>query len=336
MAASVTFTPPAGPHSSAFTLVLATTTPDAVIHYTLDGSDPSDASSVYADPITIDATTTVKALAMSTGYTTSAVATAMYTFGSSSAVAPITFSPDAGTYVASVDVGLATTTPNAVIHYTLDGADPTAASTAYGGTPISITKTTTIKAFGTLAGSSDSAIASAQYTITAPLVEPVAFSPGGGPYMNAQSVTLSTATMGASIWYTTDGSTPTTSSLSYTVPITVSSTKTLKAFATKAGFTAGAVTSATYTITPVAAVEPVEFQPPGGSYPNPIPVALTSPTGGAKIYYTLDGSTPTAASFVYNAATPTIIVRTTTVKAFATKNGASDSTITSATYTIGQ
>jgi len=75
------------------------------------------------------------------------------------------------------------------------------------------------------------------------------FSPAGGTYSTAQTVTISSATSGATIRYTTDGSTPTASSPIYTSPITVSSTKTIKAFAVKSGLTNSAVATALYTIT---------------------------------------------------------------------------------------
>ncbi|MBI3487323.1 MAG: chitobiase/beta-hexosaminidase C-terminal domain-containing protein, partial [Acidobacteria bacterium] len=53
------------------------------------------------------------------------------------------------------------------------------------------------------------------------------FSPAAGAYASAQTVTLSTATTGATICYTTDGSTPTTSSTSYASPIQVSASQTI-------------------------------------------------------------------------------------------------------------
>ncbi|WP_199439736.1 chitobiase/beta-hexosaminidase C-terminal domain-containing protein [Umezawaea beigongshangensis] len=74
------------------------------------------------------------------------------------------------------------------------------------------------------------------------------FSPAGGTYSSAQSVTLSTATAGATIRYTLDGSTPTASSALYSGPITVSATTTVRAVALKSGSTTSAVASATYTI----------------------------------------------------------------------------------------
>jgi hypothetical protein len=82
-----------------------------------------------------------------------------------------------------------------------------------------------------------------------PLAKPL-FSPKAKTYDSPQSVTISEALAAATIYYTTDGSTPTTSSPVYTGPITVSSTETLKARAMATGYLASPVATATYTITP--------------------------------------------------------------------------------------
>ncbi|MCD1257275.1 family 16 glycosylhydrolase [Paenibacillus athensensis] len=74
------------------------------------------------------------------------------------------------------------------------------------------------------------------------------FSPGGGTYTSAQSVTLSSSTSGATIKYTTDGSTPTSASATYSGAINVASSQTIKAIAVKSGMTDSAVASASYTI----------------------------------------------------------------------------------------
>jgi hypothetical protein len=74
------------------------------------------------------------------------------------------------------------------------------------------------------------------------------FSPAGGNYTTAQSVTLSVATSGASIRYTLDGSTPTAGSTLYSGPITVSGTTTINAVGIKSGLSNSPVASATYTI----------------------------------------------------------------------------------------
>ena len=74
------------------------------------------------------------------------------------------------------------------------------------------------------------------------------FSPAAGTYNEAQSVTLSCTTDGATIHYTTDGSTPSESCPTYSGAIPVSTTTTIKAIAVKSGMDNSAVAEATYTI----------------------------------------------------------------------------------------
>ncbi len=77
-----------------------------------------------------------------------------------------------------------------------------------------------------------------------------AFSPAAGAYASAQSVTISTTTPGASIRYTTDGSTPSeTQGTLYSGAVTVSATTTLNAIAYESGLMDSVVATATYTIT---------------------------------------------------------------------------------------
>jgi hypothetical protein len=90
-------------------------------------------------------------------------------------------------------------------------------------------------------------VGSASYVINGAAATPT-FSPAGGSYASAQSVTISDSTSGATIYYTTNGTTPTTSSAVYTSPITVSTTETLEAIATASGYSQSAVGSASYTI----------------------------------------------------------------------------------------
>jgi hypothetical protein len=74
------------------------------------------------------------------------------------------------------------------------------------------------------------------------------FSPAGGQYSSAQTVTISTATSDSTIRFTVDGSTPTASSTLYSGPISVPSTRTVNAIGIKSGLANSAVASATYTI----------------------------------------------------------------------------------------
>jgi hypothetical protein len=78
--------------------------------------------------------------------------------------------------------------------------------------------------------------------------------PAGGTYTSTQTVTISDATPGAVVYYTTNGTTPTTSSTKYTGAIKVSATETLEAIAVATGYSNSAVASATYTIATAPAV----------------------------------------------------------------------------------
>ena len=90
------------------------------------------------------------------------------------------------------------------------------------------------------------------------------FSPGAGNYTpgSTQSVVISSTTPGAAMYYTSNGTTPTTASTLYTVPVPVSTTTTLKAIATKAAFQDSAMGSAGYTFTAVGGCDTAGLQVP--------------------------------------------------------------------------
>jgi hypothetical protein len=222
-------------------------------------------------------------------------------------------------------VTLSTTTSGATIRYTTDGSAPATTSPAYAG-PITLTKTATIRAITTAAGMVDSNEGAADYTIA--VVAP-AFTPGAGTYDQPQTVALNTPTSGARIYFTTDGSTPTTTSPMYTAPISVTRTTTIRAIGAASGMANSTVSSATYTL---KAATPT-FNPAGGSYLLPQLISISSASPGTTIYYTTDGSTPTTASTQYTGSF-LVGVGTTTVKAIAVAAGWSQSNVATATYTI--
>ncbi len=256
-ASAPTFSPAAGTYTSAQDVTLTTATPGATIHYTIDGSMPTTASSVYSSAIPISSATTIRAIAARAGYANSGISIASYSI-LPVASAP-TFSLAAGTYTSAQSVTLTTATSGASIYYTTNGDTPTSSSTLYSG-PISISSTATIKAIAIKAGYEDSIVASARYTINIssgegggggyvkPTASQVKFSPEEGTYKSAQAITLSTATSNANIYYTLDGTTPTSSSLLYSSPISVSSTSTIKAIAIRSGYNNSPVSTAVYTI----------------------------------------------------------------------------------------
>src|SRR5207253_2460157 len=91
-----------------------------------------------------------------------------------------------------------------------------------------------------------------------------AFNPPAGTYTGSVTVTISDATSGTTIYYTTDGSTPTTASAVYGGSLTFTQTTTLRAMATASGMANSAVASATYTIQQQVATP--TFSPPAGTY----------------------------------------------------------------------
>jgi Domain of unknown function (DUF1929)/Legume lectin domain/Chitobiase/beta-hexosaminidase C-terminal domain/PKD domain len=171
--------------------------------------------------------------------------------GGGGTVATPTFSPAAGTYLGTQTVTLSDGTSGATIFYTLDGSQP---GTSAGGStqqyngPLTVSSTETIKALATASGMTTSGTGSAAYNIETQVATPT-FSPAAGSYTSTQTVSISTTSPApTTIYYTTDGTTPTTNSPVYSAPITVSSTETVKAYATKSGYFDSNLATAAYTI----------------------------------------------------------------------------------------
>ncbi len=160
-------------------------------------------------------------------------------------------------------------------------------------------------------------------------------SPNGGTFSSSQSVVL-IADEAATIYYTLDGSTPTTGSAIYTAPITISTTKTLKFFGKDTAGNVSAVQSLLFTInTGGGDTTPpiVTANPAAGTYNNTQSVTLSA-NETATIYYTLDGSTPTVNSAVYNS--PISVANSLTLKYFGKDTAGNISSVQTAVYTINK
>ena len=163
--ASPVFTPAEGSYTASVTVTLACETEGATIYYTLNDTDTEVE---YTAPLTFTETTTIYAFAEKDGLR-SAVVSATYTITDMEIVATPTITPNGGEFETSVEVTLACETADAEIHYTIDGADPTAESTLYNA-PFTLDATTAVKAIAVKENMQNSAIAEATFTKVEPVV----------------------------------------------------------------------------------------------------------------------------------------------------------------------
>ena len=136
--------------------------------------------------------------------------------------------------------------------------------------------------------------ASGVTAVATPVLNPLA-----GTYTTPQSVTITDATAGASIFYTLDGSAPTQSSSPYTGPIMIASTTTVKAIGIKTGFANSGVASATYTIQ-VSQGGGIDFGSGFAGGGNSLTFNGSATLNGARVQIT-NGGTGQAGSAFYNA-----------------------------------
>jgi hypothetical protein len=257
----------------------------ATILYTTDGTDPartpggSTKAYVKGTPVVISSaapgTVTLKAIAVHPDYAASDVMIEIYT----KVDKPVTAAPKAtppgqefSSLSAGLNVTLASATPGAVIFYTIDGTAP---DTAEGGSTkkytaaIPITATTTLKAIALKDGYLKSSVMTETYTkVVPPAVATPAATPPGRNFITPLSVTLATATAGADIFYTTDGTDPASSETGatkkYAGAIAISATTTLKAIGIKSDLLPSAIMTEKYVFTPPVAVKQAYYQDRNG------------------------------------------------------------------------
>ena len=231
-ALSPVFTPPTGTYDEEQNVSINCETAGSQIYYTIDSSDPTGITGIlYTDPISITSETVIKAVAFNTDLPNSDISEAEYKFCVKSPVC----SPSGGIYNAGQTVTISCATADAEIYYTTDGRTPDNVSgIKYTGENIDIPINKTIKSIAYKTGLLASPVEEDIY-----ILQPVTpqFTPPAGDFTSPQNVTISSETEGVSIYYTTDGTTPSeeTGTL-YTESINIMIDKELKAVAIKSGW----------------------------------------------------------------------------------------------------
>jgi hypothetical protein len=260
----------ASPSSTAFSLGTSTTvtlTPSetsATIFYTTDGTMPKTTSTQYTAPLTLSSTTTLKFMAVDPQGTglTSQVFMETYEFVDNTApnapsVPDLDAASDSGASNADNVTRNTTLTfkgtaeAGSTVRIFVDGTQRASGTATGGAYSIAVSAlaagTRSVTATATDAAGNISA-ASAALSVTVDTTNAgVTANPAGGTYASAVSVTLSSEA-GAAIYYTTDGTTPTTASTRYTAALTISATTTLRAISVDVAGNQSAVMAQTYTI----------------------------------------------------------------------------------------
>ena len=231
----------AGGTISSNTVAVSCVTTGAVIHFTTNAKDPTESDPIVASGGTIPVTTgtTNKLRAFRLDLAASSVSKAIFT----NKVATPTFFPTTSAVTNGTLVTISTVTPGATLYYTTNGTTPTTGSLIYSS-PLPIRQPVTVKTFGIESGYSNSAVATASYSM-AQVATPV-FSPPVGPIIDGTSITITCSTPGSTIYFTTDGSTPTTNSTVYSFPATINGGTTVKALASAFNYANSSLTSVTF------------------------------------------------------------------------------------------
>lgn len=188
-------------------------------------------------------------------------------------------------------ITLASTTPGCSIYYTTDGTTTPSTSTGTPySTPFDVSTAITIKAIATKSGYDDSEVTTKSYSqVATPSIQD----------NGANAISITCATEGATIYYTTDGTTPTTSSAVYSIPLTGNvSGVTIKAIAVKDGMINSVMASGNVTL---RCAKPIISKI--GDY---VTISCSFPSG-ASIFYTKNGGTPSSSSTPYSGNIPVVI-----------------------------
>lgn len=292
--------PEAGFYSTEVEVNITCTTPEAKIYFTTNGSEPNELSTEFEGPFSLTDTTTIKAIAILNNRK-SEITEATFDIeipGIVNVANPL-ITPKSGIYYNEVVISINCETDNAIIYFTTDNTTPTNASTMYEG-EFTINKSGKVKAIAYVEENSSTVASETYQIIVLPdsIATPV-ITPADGLYNEMVEISIECTTIGANIYYTTDGTTPDTSSTLYDESFTINKTAWIQAIAIIGPMSSSVANGYFDIIIPVA--EPI-ISPAEGTYLDSVSVSIACETEGALIYYTTDGYEPTTESTLYEGA----------------------------------
>lgn len=255
--AAPTFNPASGVFTDSVVVSIVNDDSTATVHYTTDGSEPTESSATYTEPITLTATTTIKAKAFKTNWHASDMVEATYTIVNEPilTVTPSALTFNSSTLTNNITVSAAYINNPIVLtcsntHFTLSND-----TLANGNSTVTVTFDGTEPATGIIIITADTLSAQVALTATATLPTPT-FTPASGATDTLIEVAIACANANASIYYTTDGTTPDANATLYSAPVVLNTVgdHTIKAIAILTNWGNSEVATATYTI--VAPVPP--------------------------------------------------------------------------------
>ncbi|MBE5039529.1 chitobiase/beta-hexosaminidase C-terminal domain-containing protein [Ructibacterium gallinarum] len=273
-------------------VTLKSKTQNAEIYYTMDGSDPRVAGIRYTKPITVQQTCTLRTVAKYDGIY-SEVHSYHYLFTETDNYSIEAFHP-AGAYEESVTVSLTAKDSSKKIYYTMDGSEPNVqlGNLYQDGEIFQITSDTVIKAVCVDEDGRSGQIYTFEYKIKP--AAPV-FAPESMQFTNSGTVSVFMPIIkeGYSLYYTLDGSVPTTESLKAeggSVDITVTQYTKISAVVIKDDAVYSDVVTQVYDVVRSRPAKPV-LTPVPGIYTvkndDPITVTFMPTANSVKIYYTM-------------------------------------------------
>lgn len=224
-------------------LTITNSLPGSSIYYTTNGTTPTTSSTLYTGALTLSNPATVRAITVKSGYTQSSEVSQTYTIIQTPEIQYLNASATRITQGSSVQLSWSYT--NTPLTASMNNGIGSVLNT-YSRTVTPLVTTTYTLTASNAYGTSTRSVT---ITVDPPVVPTPSFSLLSGNYNGNQTLSLTNTLSGSTMYYTIDGTTPTTSSPVYSTPFTLSSSTTVKVLAVKSGYTNSVIATANYTIT---------------------------------------------------------------------------------------